>query len=198
MEIQVLTGKQIVPYTPQLAQLRIDLFRSYPYLYEGDMAYEKSYLQTYTDCAHSTLIIVLDHSQVVGASTAIPLEYETEACIKPFLDNNLNPKEVFYFGESLLLPEYRGQHIYQHFFKHRELAALSYGSKMAAFCAVERASNDPRKPEGYKELTPVWQHFGYQKQAKLCAYFEWKELGETEETAKPLIFWTKLLARQEQ
>ena len=103
----------------------------------------------------------------------------------------MNLNEIFYFGESVLLPAYRGQKLYRHFFQEREAAALAQGFHTTVFCAIDRAPDDPRRPANYQPLDEVWKHFGYQKQADLVAYYEWAEIGEEHETAKPLTFWMK-------
>src|SRR5579862_2771379 len=184
LKIVRLKGEAIRPYIPDLAKLRIEVFKSYPYLYEGDLAYEMRYLQTYINCPESIFVLVLDQEQVVGASTAIPLQFETTECQQPFLDHKINIKEVFYFGESVLQAMYRGRNIYQHFFRERETAAREYHAKIAAFAAVERSINDPRRPKNYVPLDDVWKHFGYAKHPELCAHYDWKEIGETIATPK--------------
>lgn len=193
LKIVALKGKDIVPYIKDLARLRIEIFKEYPYLYVGDFAYETKYLKTYTDCAESTVIFVFDHDKVVGASTCMPLEFEVDEFKKPFLDHNIKVRDVFFLGESVLLPEYRGRKIYRHFFQGRESAARNHGCKIATFYAVERASDDPRRPKDYQSLDEVWQYFGYQKHPELSAYFKWKEIGEEEESEKKVTFWLKNL-----
>lgn len=172
LTIQRFKGSQGLPFIDKLAELRINIFREYPYLYQGNLEYEKDYLNTYASCKEAILVIVKDGMEVVGVSTAIPLEFETEQCQKPFIDQNLNVNKIFYFGESVLLPQYRGSGLYRQFFHERENAAISYGSNMAAFCAVDRDENDPRKPTNYVPLNQVWQHFGYQQRKDLCAFYQ--------------------------
>lgn len=193
VKIMRLKGKDIVPYIPDLAKLRISVFRDYPYLYEGDLDYEYHYLETYIKCPESVIILALDENNVIGASSALPLAFEVGEFQKPFLEHHIDINHVFYFGESVLQPRYRGHNIYRHFFSEREAAAAEYGAKIVAFAAVEREENDIRKPKGYTPLNSVWEHFGYKKHPELCAYFNWKEIGETEEIPKPLIFWLKNL-----
>lgn len=193
LQIRCLKGKAILPYLMDLAKLRIEIFREYPYLYEGDLDYEKNYLQTYASCPHSFLALVFDEKQVVGASTAIPLQFEEEEFKKPFLDKGIDIKKVFYFGESVLLPEYRGKHIYRAFFRKRETEAQNYGSKEACFCAVERPGNHPSRPKHYVSLDKIWQHFGYIKANELSTEYSWKDLGDRKMTAKTMIFWRKKL-----
>lgn len=156
-------GKEILPYIEALSKLRIEIFKEFPYLYIGDMEYEKKYLNTYSTCPESFAALVLDNEQVVGATTAIPLKFETEECQKPFIDNSMNINEIFYLGESVLLQSHRGLGIYKTFFEARETAACEYGCKITTFCAVERPWDHPRRPKDYVPLDEVWQHFGYQK-----------------------------------
>lgn len=191
--VNVYRGESIQPFIEHLASLRMTIFREYPYLYDGDKAYEACYLKTYSECEHSLMVIAFSEDQVIGASTAIPLEFETHACKKPFIARDMDVEKIFYFGESLLLPQHRGQHIYRHFFEKREAAAREYGATISAFCAVKRDINDARRPKNYKPLDSVWRHFGYEKHPELCAYYEWKEIGEAKASEKPLIFWLKNL-----
>jgi len=193
LKFETFKGREILPYLNQLATLRIEIFSEYPYLYEGNLDYETKYLKTYAECSESIIVLVFDQHKVVGASTAIPLIYETEEWQKPFLEHSIKVDTIFYLGESVLYPQYRGQHIYRCFFKYREEAAVSYGCQYAAFCSVERDFNDPRCPKNYQSLEPVWKHFGYRKQPDLTAYFEWKEIGENRMSPKPLSFWLKSL-----
>ncbi len=188
-----LKGSEIIPFIPELAKLRINIFKAYPYLYDGNLDYEATYLNTYVTCPESIIVLVFDQDKVVGASSAIPLQFETIEFQQPFLDQHLNLKDIFYFGESVLQPDYRGCGIYKHFFTEREAAAKEYGSKITAFAAIERADDDVRKPKNYVPLDQVWKRFGYQKHSELCAHIKWKEIGEQSETSKPLIFWLKQL-----
>lgn len=193
LKIQTLHGQDITPYVPILAELRICVFREYPYLYEGNLTQEKKYLQTYINAQQATVILVSDDDKVVGASTSVPLAFETDNVKKPFLDGGMRVEDIYYLGESVLLPTYRGQGIYQHFFSGREQAARAAGCHIAAFCAVNRDINDPRKPANYLPLDPVWKHFGYEKHPQLQAVYDWQEIGDTQETSKTMTFWLKNL-----
>lgn len=184
---------EIFPYLPELAYLRIELFREYPNLYDGDAEYEKEYLRTYVNCSESILVLAFDGTEVVGASTAIPLGFATLHAQKPFLERQMPVQDFFYLGDSVLLPAYRGKGIYRRFFEEREAAARLFRAKFVAFCAVERRADDPRRPKNYQPLDKVWNHFGYVKHPELCSYFSWKEIGAKEESVKPMIYWIKVL-----
>jgi hypothetical protein len=96
-------------YLPELARLRITVFREFPYLYEGSAAYEENYLKTYVDAAASVMVIVWDGNTVIGASSGLPLLAETENIMRPFRAQGYDLERIFYYGESVLLPAYRGR-----------------------------------------------------------------------------------------
>ena len=193
LKIICLKGENIRSYINDLARLRINIFKEYPYLYEGSLDYEYKYLQTYASSPECTIALVFDNAKVVGASTSIPMKFETQELQKPFLDQGMNLEEIFYFGESVLLPEYRGQGVYPQFFQIRELAARDYGCKFATFCAVDRALEDSRKPKEYTPLDVYWKKMGYVKHPEIATSFEWKEIGEAKQSPKRMVFWLKTL-----
>lgn len=189
--ISRLKGTEIIPHLERLAKLRISVFKEYPYCYDGDMQYEQKYLARYAECNESIILLASIDDEVVGASTAIPLIFETDAFKEPYLEENI--REIFYLGESVILPEYRGNHLYQHFFRLREEAARMYGCKRTAFCAVERARDTTKITENYRRLDLVWSHFKYKKNIARKTQFSWKDIGEANETFKDMIFWEKNL-----
>lgn len=189
-----LRGQEIAPYLSDLANLRITVFHDFPYLYAGDLEYEKWYLNTYLNCSESVMVTVFDGSKVVGASTAIPLSFEMDEFKKPFIAQGFNVDKIFYFGESVLLPAYRGKGIGKRFFMEREAAANESGKyHLAAFCSVERSLNHPKRPPDYLPLNDFWQHRGFVRHPELMVMFPWQEIGEKTATDKPLIFWLKEL-----
>ena len=196
IEIRVLTGADpaLREFVPDLARLRIEVFRAFPYLYDGTLEYETKYLQTYLDCRESVVVLALDGACVVGAATAMPLAQETEEFQAPFRRAGIDPAKVFYCGESVLLPAYRGRGIYRHFLAERERHARALGRfDRITMCGVVRPPDHPRRPADYVPLDEVWAHFGYQPRPDLIASFEWKDLDEPTSTAKPMVFREKLL-----
>lgn len=193
LRIVRLKGEEATPYISELAALRIKIFHDYPYLYDGNFDYEKKYLKTYVDCPEVILVLVFDQDRIVGASTALPLKFEPDYVTKPFQDKNYDVDSIFCFGESILLSEYRGQNIGKSFFAEREKAALEYGCSMTTFFEVIRSPDDPRRPADWHPLDSFWQKLGYQKHPELTSECSWKEIGEQEESFKPIVFWLKKL-----
>ena len=193
VSIATVTGDAIRPLIPEAARLRIRVFREYPYLYDGAMAYEEKYLRTYSESPGSLFVVARDGAQVVGVSTAVPLAEETEEVQRPFLAAGIPVSEVFYFGESVLETAYRGQGIGVRFMEEREVhARRTSGIRRAAFCAVDRPENHPLRPAGYVPLDEFWKRRGFVRSA-LHTTFSWKESGESEESAKRMNFWMKEL-----
>jgi len=183
----------IAPLLDALAELRIRVFRDYPYLYDGDLGYEARYLARFAAAPDALLAAAFAGEQLVGAATALPLMHEHDDFVRPFEQHGIDPRTVFYLAESVLLPAYRGRGIGHAFFDLREAAGRRLGFATAAFCAVVRAPDDPRRPAGYRPLDAFWLQRGYRPAEGLTTSFAWQELGETEETAKPMQFWLRPL-----
>ncbi|HUD41587.1 MAG TPA: GNAT family N-acetyltransferase [Dokdonella sp.] len=192
--VRTFTGATIGPHLDDVARLRIAVFRAFPYLYDGDLAYEAGYLQTYSHSPESLFVLAFDGDRVIGASTGIPLTDETAAFQQPFVERGIDLGRVFYFGESVLLPEYRGQGLGHRFFDEREAYARQLGRfDTTAFCAVVRAADDPRRPPGYRPNDVFWTKRGYAQQPDMRCAIEWKETGATAPTVQQLAFWLRPL-----
>lgn len=192
--IQVLrcSGQALQQYINDLAQLRIEVFRDFPYLYDGDLEYEQHYLQTYIDCPQAVIVLALDGDKVVGASTGIPMQYESEQFIKPFKQQGYDVSKIFYCAESVLKKQYRGQGLGVRFFEEREAHAHALGGfEYFSFCCVQRAADHPLKPSAYFPLDTFWTKRGYRQHQELMTQYEWKDIDETEQSAKTMLFWLK-------
>lgn len=196
LEFISLTGPEIELYKDALASLRIEVFREFPYLYDGTLDYEKEYLKTYYKAKDAFAVMVRDiNTQTfVAATTSIRASEEVEAFRKPFEDFGYNPYEVFYFAESVVLADYRNIGIGKEFFKRRESFARSIaGIRHLSFCAVERPDKHPLKPAQYKDLSEYWARQGFFKVEGLITQFAWKDISEDAETAKNMQFYMKNL-----
>jgi len=196
LRVRVLTGTDpdLPAFVPDLARLRITVFRDFPYLYDGTLAYEEGYISTYLACPESIFVLALDGTNVVGVATALPLAYETAAFKQPFIDAGIDPARVFYCGESVLLAGYRGRGLYRQFLGERERYARALGRfDRITLCSVVRPADHPLRPADYVPLDAVWAHFGYLPRPDLVASFEWKDLDEDAPTPKPMVFREKML-----
>lgn len=194
IDIKVCTGAQVAPYLDDVAALRIAVFSDWPYLYAGDREYEKKYLGTYAESPQSLFVLALDGDRVVDASTGIPLVDETAAFQEPFQERGIALADVFYFGESVLLAEYRGRGIGHRFFDEREGYARRLGGfAMTAFCAIERDQADPRRPQDHRGNETFWNKRGYRCQDDMVCRLEWQEIGHDMASCHRLHFWLRPL-----
>ena len=194
LQFERLYGADIQSRLWAIAELRMTVFRDWPYLYDGDTEYERRFLQIYLDSPRSFALVVLDGDDAVGVTTAMPLADEDPLIQQPFHDAGFDVNRGFYFAESVLLPAYRGQGLYRQFFREREAHARSFGEyDYVTFCSVQRPADDSRKPAEYQPLDPIWRHFGFEPRDDLMTHYPWRDVGDHEETTKPLKFWLKAL-----
>ncbi|MEM6758670.1 MAG: GNAT family N-acetyltransferase [Pseudomonadota bacterium] len=191
--LRKLVGAEITAAIPDLARLRIDVFRDFPYLYDGDEAYELGYLEHYAHSAQAVLIAAYDGDWLVGASTAAPLMDHDAAFADALSRAGIDTASTFYCGESVLLPRYRGQGIGHTFFDMREAHARAQGYRQICFCAVLRPHDHPLRPKGYRPLDPFWSRRGYARVPGAVARLAWKDLDQAVETEKPLQVWLRAL-----
>lgn len=185
-------GPDLGPWVDALGGLRIAVFREFPYLYEGDLDYERRYLSVYLGCPRARVVLVQDaKGELVGATTCLPLADEDAAFREPFARAGLDPSGWLYLGESLLLQEWRGRGLGKVFFERREAHAARLGLAKAAFCAVDRPLGHALRPTSHRPLDAFWTSRGYRKRPELRATYRWKDIGEADESPKTLTFWTR-------
>ncbi len=190
--IKPVCGPDIAPYIDDLAALRIRVFRDFPYLYDGTPDYERKYIQTYARSPRSLFVLALDGARVVGVSTGIPMRDETDEFKAPFLAHGYDPEQVFYFGESVLLADYRGHGLGVRFFEEREAYARTLsGVRWTAFCAVERPADHPLRPADYVPLDVFWTKRGYRKVPALQSVYRWKDIDQAVESDHVMTYWLK-------
>jgi hypothetical protein len=136
-------------------------------------------------------VLAVDGGEVVGVSTGLPLLEADESFRQPFEAAGIDPASVFYFGESVLRANARGQGIGHRFFDEREAHAVALGFPVTAFCAVERPAEHPLRPADYRSHDVFWAKRGYVKRPELQARFSWKQIDAKDEVPNVLTFWTR-------
>lgn len=193
LAIRALTGADLDRFLPDVARLRMQVFRDWPYLYEGSFEYEHRYLQSYRDSAGAILVGAFDGSSLVGVATGTPMEDHADDFARAFESTGYALGDIFYCAESVLLPEYRGKGIGHAFFDEREAHARRLGRRYAAFCAVVRPDNHPLKPIGYRPLDLFWRKRGYEMLPGVFAEFQLTDINQKEQSRKKLQFWIREL-----
>lgn len=197
MSVHTCQREQIPEIIEDLARLRIAVFREWPYLYDcSDGDYERAYLARYLQCESAAVIVARDDGVVVGASTCLGLADESAEILTPFEAAGLDVRHFFYFGESVLLPAWRGHGLGVAFFAAREQVARSAGAAFAVFCAVRREEAHPARPADARSLQGFWGRRGFTALQGLTCRMSWKEPGTLEDVPHDMDFWIKPLRGQ--
>ena len=176
---------------PALSDLRIRIFRGWPYLYDGTLDYEAEYLAEFMREPGSVLVVAQDGDAIVGAATASPMAGQKPEFQLPLQRQGLDVSGIFYFGESVLLPAYQGQGIGHRFFDAREAAARAAGAVQTSFCAVIRSDDHPMRPATPRDLHPFWRGRGYAPVPGLTFTLIWQDVGDAVESAHLMQFWMR-------
>ena len=194
MQIHKLTGAGLESALRDLAQLRIEVFRDFPYLYDGTLAYEEGYMAGLAGARDAIVAAAEEDGRIVGCATGSALAGHHEEFAAPFAAHDYDPAQVFNCGESVLLPAYRGRGLGHKFFDFREAHARERGYQYSSFCAVIRPSDRPLRPANYVPLDAFWEKRGYRKVPGMVASFRWKDIDRAQESEHPMQFWLRELA----
>lgn len=189
--VEPMTGEEIEYAIDDLARLRIEVFADFPYLYDGDLAYEAQYLREFAAAPDAVLVAARDGDSIVGAATASPMWAQKAEFRRPFEERGLDTGTMFYFGESVLLSRYRGQGIGHAFFDAREAQARRCGAKTACFAAVVRRADHPDRPDSYRPLDSFWRARGYAPMPGFVTHLAWKDRRDEVESAKSMQYWLR-------
>lgn len=190
---EILTGSRLEEGLDAVAGLRIEVFRSYPYLYDGSLDYERRYLTKLAQAPGAVIVVARDGDKIVGAATGLPLAAEHDEFKAPFLAQGFDIAGIFYCAESVLSANYRGRGLGHAFFDAREAQARRLGHTRSTFCAVVRTPDDPRRPADYRLLDGFWTKRQYRPVKGLVTTYSWTEIGNTAESEQTLQFWMRVL-----
>lgn len=194
MEISTLKGQQINPYLDEVAKLRMEIFRDWPYLYEGDIDIEKNYLKVYSDSEDSILVCAKDNNKVVGLAIGLPAKESIEEVQDAFNNYGSTMDKCYYFADAILLERYRGKKVGLKMIQTFENAVESLGKyDWIYFCEIVRDTNDPRLPSDYNSLDPFWEGLGYNIMSNWQTSIDWVDIGEKKKSPHNLRFRRKPL-----
>jgi GNAT superfamily N-acetyltransferase len=192
--VETLTGAALSAALPELARLRIEVFRDFPYLYDGTIAYEEAYLAKFAAAPGAVCVVAKDADRIVGASTGAPLLEHDAEFAAPFIAKGYDAARIFYCSESVLQPAYRGFGLGHAFFDGREAHARKLGGfTHSTFASVIRPADHPLRPANYRPLDEFWTKRGYKKADGIQATYAWKDIDQPAETVKHMQFWIKAL-----
>jgi len=195
-KLEVFIGNEINNNIDDVARLRIEEFRNFPYLYDGNLEYEKNYLKCYADDIKSTLALAKVNNTLAGVSTGIPLISNSEIVSgidKIFLEHNLNPDSCYYYGEIIIKPEFRGIGLASLLYKAQDEVIKNWGYKQVCILTVVREIDHPMQPSDYKQKDGMWEHLGF-KRLNIIQSHHWPTIqpnGSVVNIKNDLEFWIK-------
>ena len=177
MTTELLRGEAIRPHLDTIAGLRIGIFQEFPYLYRGEAEYERKYLSVYADSPDGLAILARDGDVLAGAVTALPMGDEAEALAAPVRDALGDLDKVFYVGELLFLPPYRGIGLGSDLIARVEELVRATGRFTSLTCAtIVRPADHPQRPNGFIPIDRFLARTGFTRMDGVIATFDWPEL----------------------
>jgi GNAT superfamily N-acetyltransferase len=192
---RLLVGPAVGPCLEALASLRINIFREYPYLYDGRREDELNYLRHYMEVPDAFVISVDDAGSMVGAATGIPLCHENQDLIDPLAGTSYPIAETFYVGELLFYPAYRNRGLGMGLISMVEKQVRSLGNFRYLTCAtVVRPEDHQLRPKEYVPIDRFLDRIGFRTLPGVTTRFSWKEIDGISYD-HPMQFWLKELCR---
>lgn len=191
-------GEHIKKFISCVSQLRLDMFREFPYLYQGTYEYEKKYMEGYANNSKSMLGLAYAEKTLAGVFTGMPLISDSEIVKDSkllFIANNIDPSSYYYYGEVLVLPQFRRLRLPNLLSSRMDFEAKNMGFDNACFMAVSRSDDHPLKPKEYVKPDKLWERYGYKKM-NLCAKYHWPTIhsdASVKDEENILEYWHKPL-----
>jgi ribosomal protein S18 acetylase RimI-like enzyme len=190
---QMLTGYAVKDCLNEIASLRIEIFREFPYLYDGLREDELNYLKLYSDAPEAFVVIVSDAEKVVGAATGIPLCHENRELSDPFVGTAYPVDEIFYVGELLFYPAYRNRGLGLRLVAQIVQQISFLGTYRYLTCVtVVRTDDHPLRPADYIPIDRFLAHTGFKLLPGITTSFTWLETDGVKRS-HPMNFWIKEL-----
>lgn len=193
-EEKLLTGSNIASCLETLASLRLEIFREYPYLYEGRHEDELCYLKSYAEAPDACVILGMESGTIAGAATGMPLIHEDPQMLEAFSKNSLAVEGFYYVGELLLYQSFRNRGLGSKLLGQMESHIRSLGKYRKLTCAtVVRPEDHPARRQDYIPITRFLAHSGFVILPGVTTSFSWSE-NDGIRRDHPMQFWVKELS----
>ncbi len=188
---EIYRGSETAKVADSLYYLAVTVFREFPYLFEPNPETKENHMERYAKMKNSFALLIYDGGKLAGASTASLLKEEVDMVRVPYENAGFDPDKTFYFGESMLLPEYRGMGNYKKIMSERINEAVESGANKASFISVVRPDNHPLKPKDYMHLKSIWNRYGFFENPHVNMKWTWKDVDKPQADLKSLTAWVK-------
>ncbi len=195
--IKVLCGEELQTLRTFFSEHRLTAFREYPYLYLGSQEEAYIYFDWFSRLPNSAIAVAYVDQAPVGflAGTDFSdFDDHFEGSIDLFESAGLDASLYYYFSESIIAPEHRKSRVFTQLAHALEHHAAMLGYQKVCFVHEEHETH-ALKPDDYKDLSPLFLHFGCQP-TSLMIKFSWKTIqpnGNVEEQEHEMRYWVKNL-----
>lgn len=193
--IKILVGSQMEEIVPFWAHIRLTFFNEYPYLYDGTLEASHAYCREVMSYKDAAAIVAYSNNEPIGILTGTSMASYSQHFGEPdaFRAMGIDPNTLYYFGDVIILPEYRGNGLTRCLFQGLESWIVAHGYVSGCFVTESHASH-PLKPLGYRELDSLWVALGYRK-THINAQYEWNTIqpaGPSRKQEHVMPYWVKL------
>jgi len=187
---RVFRGLSVSPYVKDIAKLRIETLKDFPYLYKGDLKKEIEFLEkTYLSSNDSWFLLYISSSGVAGGIGITPLEMLSDEIKEPLIINGADITNYMYIGEAMLLKGYRDRGLFKNMLSFAEKQSKDAGKKYVAFSYVER---EKMNNQSCRSGDSLWEKYGYYKIDE-CIEQKWMRSDTNKIEANRLFLWEKPL-----
>ncbi len=196
LSIKVFKGDEISPYVKGITDIAIEVYKEYPYLYDGTEEEYLPFIDYYSHSSFGIASLLFDGDRPVGVAIGMPLNEMRDRFKDPLLaarpDENL--EKIYYLGEFLLINEYRGKGYGKKLYKQLENLVKENGeySKLC-FCKIVEWDYHPLMPNGYLPMDGFWIKQGFEICDDITVSVYWDDVGTNENSIHHLVYWMKNL-----
>lgn len=194
IRVEMLQGIEIAPYIPDIVQLCHQMYREYPYLYDGKDADYEAYLQAYADSNEAVICLVFNGKKAIGLAIGMPMTITRDHYKQPLLDLGYDLNSFFYLGEFVLDPSYRGQGYEVMMYQQVENAVRKKDCyKTICMWEVDDSLNPSQRPLEYVPNNSLWEKIGFTQHPELFFIALWTNINESRESPHLAVYWMKQL-----
>lgn len=164
--IEIVTGRDIANYINAIADFRINIFKEYPYLYEGNIDAEYDYLKNYLTNNQSILVIAKSQKKIIGLATGVPVMSDfplLQGVRDEYLRRNIDPSLYYYYGEVIIDKNFRGKKIGSKLRQLMDEKIKTWNFHNVCVFTVIREKEHALRPKNYIDMEKILEHLGFQR-----------------------------------
>ena len=190
-EMKTLLGQEILSHIREISDITMNVFKEYPYLYEGTEQEQWEYVdKRYCKQPNSVVCMASREGRLVGVVMGVPMNQAPLKYQTPFLNQGIDLSKLFYIGEMTILQGHRQTGVRQKLCEELKSHILKKGFyECITFCEIVRPHDDPKRPKNYHDHDRAWESLGFVKDNTRKTVSAWNENGGTQEIDHTMVYW---------